>query len=124
MACRASDRAPPGVSTLTCWPLRSLHDALFVVVPSSKSGRGKPYMATKGTPALATCVIVSGVDDNDASRSPATTARDAAVPLSNFLSSTFAPYFLKKPWSWATKVMIPPKIGGTPGGDSTILGAS
>src|ERR1700689_2889225 len=81
-------------------------------------------MPVSGTPALAIWLMSSAVADIEASMSPATTARAAAVPLSNWRSSTSTPYFLKKPWSCATKAMIEMKMGGTPGGASTILGLS
>src|SRR5450759_816643 len=47
--------------------------------------------------------------------SPATTARAAAVPLSNGRISTSTPCFLKKPCFSATKAIITEKIGGMPG---------
>ena len=46
--------------------------------------------------------MTGGVGDSAMSMSPATTARAAAVPLSNGRTSTSAPYFLKKPCFSAT----------------------
>src|SRR5476651_659364 len=59
--------------------------------------------------------MTGGVGDQAMSISPATTARAAAVPLSNGRISTSAPCFLKKPCFSATKTIITEKIGGMPG---------
>ncbi len=51
-------------------------------------------------------MITGGVGDQARSMSPATTARAAAVPLSNGRISTSTPCFLKKPCFSATKAMV------------------
>ena len=50
--------------------------------------------------------MTGGVGEKAMSTLPATTARAAAVPLSNGRISTSAPCFLKKPCFSATKAMV------------------
>src|SRR4029078_7099088 len=93
----ATERAPLMESTPTSWPDKSLQAFPFSPATITQSGLGMPYRATSGTPALDTWVITGGVGDHAMSTSPETTARAAAVPLSNGRISTSAPCFLKKP---------------------------